>query len=117
MAYARHLHASVSRRAPRALATCDLCGRVINHDTLTWQMEWRGPRLTRTGFLRCTRCVDEPNPGLRTFIIPPDPVPVQNPRPGEYSTMVFAELVMITTDDGIWIVSDAPSEPFIVSDA
>lgn len=100
MAYSRHLHAKVSRSAPRALAVCDLCGKVVNHDTLEWQQEWAGYRLMRTGFLRCEPCIDKPQPQLRTFILPPDPVPIKDPRPGEYSTMVISSNIWVGTIDG-----------------
>lgn len=57
---------------------------------MQWQEEWAGTRLAQTGFLRCAACIDVPQPQLRTFILPPDPVPIQNPRPGEYATMVIS---------------------------
>lgn len=98
MAFSRHLHAKVSRSAPRALGVCDLCGKVTNHDTLEWQQEWAGYRLMRTGFLRCQPCIDKPQPQLRTFILPPDPVPIKDPRPGEYSTMVISSNIIGPSD-------------------
>lgn len=45
-----------------------------------------GPRLMRTGFLVCNRgCLDVPQQQLRPRIIPPDPVPIYQPRPEFYA--------------------------------
>jgi len=35
--------------------------------------------------LKCPYCLDEPQPQLRTIIIPPDPDPVYEARPEQYS--------------------------------
>jgi hypothetical protein len=43
-------------------------------------MQYAGPTLVNTGWLVCETCLDEPNPGLRTVVIPPDPIAVDNPR-------------------------------------
>lgn len=45
-------------------------------------MEFFGPQLAWTGFLVCPdKCLDVPQPQNIPLILPPDPVPVKNPRP------------------------------------
>jgi hypothetical protein len=47
-------------------------------------MEVMGTGLRPTGFLVCGRCEDRPAWHLKAKVLPPDPVPVENPRPVEY---------------------------------
>jgi len=77
-------HARVDPQHPAAFAMCDMCGFQYNHRDLRWEMQWRGNKIEKTGFLVCPTCWDEPNPTLRPKVLPPDPVPVLNPRPGDY---------------------------------
>ena len=66
---------------PRAFAVCDNCRFWYNHDRLKWQREWAGTQIINKGFLVCDQCLDRPNPQLKARLMPPDPVPIQNPRP------------------------------------
>lgn len=75
---------------PSAMGCCDRCGFVYDLDRLQRQFEWRGAALVDTGKLVCAgtgtkRCLDVPQQQNRTIILPPDPVPRQNPRP-DYNT-------------------------------
>lgn len=79
-----HGHASISARNPRALATCDRCGAIYNHDALQWQYQWVGPRLQNLYRLVCKSCLDIPQEQLKLIVLPPDPVPIQNARPENY---------------------------------
>lgn len=81
MSYRPQGRASISATRPRALAICDRCGFRYNYDQLTWQMQWAGVRLYNTRRLVCSSCLDTPQEGLRTIILPPDPIPVVNARP------------------------------------
>lgn len=73
-------------RAPRALAVCDRCGFMYNHDMLQWQWDWqRGPRLFNLRILVCQSCLDIPQESGRTIVLPPDPIPIRNPRPENYA--------------------------------
>ena len=81
MAHRPHGHAFVDSDAPRAWAVCDRCRMLYNHYALRWQYQWRGAALVNTNLLVCPTCHDIPAPFLRTFTLPPDPVPIQNPRP------------------------------------
>lgn len=80
MALRPHGQAEVNPDHPQAFAKCDRCGDQCNLVNLRPQMEYAGPALVNTGWLVCETCLDEPNPGLRTVLIPPDPIPVNNPR-------------------------------------
>ena len=80
-----HGRAQVSQNAPRALAVCDRCGFMYNLDNLQWQWDWQqGPRLFNLRILVCPTCLDVPQESGRTIVLPPDPIPVHNPRPENY---------------------------------
>ena len=66
---------------PRAFAVCDNCRFWFNHYKLHWQREWAGTQIINKGFLVCDECLDRPNPQLKARLMPPDPVPIANPRP------------------------------------
>jgi hypothetical protein len=67
-------------------ATCDRCGIQYNMRDLVWQYDWRGDALMNLRILVCTRtCVDEPFEFNRPIILPPDPMPVLDARPGFYA--------------------------------
>ena len=71
---------SIDRNAPEALGICDYTKFVHMHKDLVKQMEWRGNALVWTGFYVGKSYADVPNAQLKTPILPPDPVPVRNPR-------------------------------------
>lgn len=73
--------AYASPSAPRSKAVCDRCGEWNLLSRLNKQQEFYGTSLAWTGYLVCDRCLDEPQPQLKPLILPPDPVPVMNPRP------------------------------------
>lgn len=66
--------------APQAKAVCDRCGDWWLRSSLIKQLEFRGSALEWTGFLVCRDCNDEPQPQLKPIRLPPDPIPVINPR-------------------------------------
>jgi len=75
--------ATISRTSPRALAVCDRCGFRFNHIDLSWQFQYAGTRLQNLRILVCRDCMDIPQAQLKTIILPADPIPIQNPRPGD----------------------------------
>jgi hypothetical protein len=77
-------HAITSPDNPRAFAKCDGCQMLYNHHVLRWQREWSGTKIINKGFLVCPKCLDKPNPQLKARLMPPDPVPIANPRPETY---------------------------------
>ena len=72
--------ARVSTRAPRAFGVCDDCGEWYNLRDLRPQLEYFGPVLRENGFLVCNHCYDTPNDQARPIRLPPDPIPVKQPR-------------------------------------
>lgn len=80
-----HGRARVSPRQPRAFAVCDYCGEWWQRVQLINQYEWYGDVLQDTGFRACPRCVSLPQPQLKPVILPPDPVPIVDPRIEVYS--------------------------------
>lgn len=76
-----HGRARISRSKPQAQAVCDRCGFRFAHSTLSWQFDWQGPRLQNLRILVCQGCRDTPQENIRTIILPPDPLPIYNPRP------------------------------------
>lgn len=80
----QHGRASINARHPRALAVCDRCGFLYNHDALQWQFQWTGPRLQNLYKLVCKSCMDIPQEQLKLIVLPPDPLPIQNARPENY---------------------------------
>lgn len=90
--------ARTSSRNPQAHAICDRCGGRFNHVDLRAQTQWQGSALVARNLLVCHRCFDVPNEQLRTITIPPDPVPIRNPRPENF---VNAETDFLSTDSGL----------------
>ena len=82
-------HARVDPASPRAFAICDRCGFMYNHSDLSWDRQWHGNQIKRTGFLVCEKCADEPNPTMRPIKLPADPVPILNPRSEPVHCHVF----------------------------
>ena len=78
--------ARTSARSPQAKAICDRCGFVYQHVDLRFQFDWRGPTLANLRVLVCERCLDRHAEQLRTIVLPPDPVPIQNARVEQYTS-------------------------------
>lgn len=108
--------ARVSMRSPEAQGVCDRCYQNYSLRDLTWQFQWSGVKLQNLRLLVCKTCLDIPQPQLRTIVIPPDPLPVLNPRPESYDTTVPSFLETETgsallTEDGsalLWESQDTP---------
>lgn len=117
--------ARVSQRSPEAQAVCDRCYCNYSLDDLAWQFQWAGTKLQNLRLLVCPRCLDVPQPALKTIIIPPDPLPRLNPRHENYvdtsPTYIATENAQqITTESGdnlIWELGDEllpdPNNPVI----
>lgn len=78
----------VNARNPSALAICDRCGFTYNRTDLTYQYQWAGLVLNNLNLLVCCECLDVPQPQLKTLILPPDPLPINDPRAERYRAMV-----------------------------
>lgn len=77
-----HGRANVSVTNPRAFAVCDRCGFLYNQVDLSFQYEWFGAQTQNTNMLVCNDCLDNLQEQFRTIVLPADPQPIQNPRPG-----------------------------------
>lgn len=88
MPYQPKGHARVRASRPDAFGICDICGFQYQLKDLRWVFQWSGFNLKNLGQLACPECWDKPQPQLRAIVIPPDPVPVLNPRPEFYSSEV-----------------------------
>lgn len=97
MSWHSHGRARVSASAPTAWGICDGCSFLYSLSDLSPQMEYRGDKLMPTGFKKCPTCIDVPYQFNRPLILPPDPVPVSDPRPERY---VLAETNYRTTMTG-----------------
>lgn len=87
--------ANVDPRNPAAFGVCDRDGFRYNRNELVWQFEWSGNQLRNKRILVCKRCLDIPNPQLRSYSPPPDPIPIDNPRP-DLSYMGLAPTIVYT---------------------
>lgn len=98
-----HGKARVSTSAPAGFAQCDYCYETYNLVDLRPQMEWYGTTLTDTGFKACHRCISRPQDQLRPIILPPDPIPLLQPRPPYYAAVIglegFTQYTLEPTDD------------------
>jgi len=77
--------ADVNPSAPRAWGTSDRNGMISNHHKLQWQQQWRGSRIMNTGILVGDDELDIPQRQLGILILPPDPRPIMNARPEQYT--------------------------------
>jgi hypothetical protein len=119
MPWRYHGHATVDPSNPAAFGTCDRCGFLFNLKDLVPEVQYNGTGLYRTGFLVCERtCFDTPNPQQLSPILPPDPLPVLNPRVEPYYLDEVDVLTsdgttpIVTGDDDTPLVTDQPSENF-----
>lgn len=65
---------------------CDRCCEKWMRTDLQWQYDVRGRTLQNLRILVCPRCLDEPSWQLKPIIVPPDPIPIKDPRPGFYAS-------------------------------
>lgn len=77
--------------APEAPGVCDRCGQKYMRSDLVWQHDYRGNVLQNLRILVCTKkCLDTPQDQLRPIIVPPDPMPIKDPRPDFYAQQMGA---------------------------
>lgn len=102
-------NADVNRSSPRAWGTCERCGFVWNLHKLGWQFDWRGTQLANTRHLVCPNCMDKPQRQLGTIILPPDPLPVLNARPEQYSFDEEPNSARLTQNDKLRMATGYPA--------
>lgn len=108
MAWRPHGRARVDAARPQAWATCNRCGFLGNLVDLQYQYQWAGVDKINLGIKVCDRCLDTPSEFLRTIILPPDPVPVDQPRPEAYA---IDEVDYRVTEDRQIRVTETVEEP------
>lgn len=94
---------------PRALALCQGCQFLVNRDTMAEQREYRGGSVpVPTGFWKCPKCIDQPQPYFQRQVLPPDPVPVRMPFPDDDPQfhLLAEDGDFIVTEDGDYIDTD-----------
>lgn len=107
----RYGRARISSSSVEPRGVCDCCGFTYSLVDLKFQFEWAGATLQNTGFRHCPTCLDVPNQQLRAIIIPPDPVPVRDPRPDLNAIMVstsgtyYPAANFLGTEDGKYLMT------------
>lgn len=110
--------AQINPNAPRALGICDRCGDLHNLEALQYQYEWRGTVLMNTQLRVCDWCRDIPNEQLRAIILPPDPLPVYDPRVEPYAIDEKSEYIITASfvgRAGVDVVVTSAPQPFMAS--
>jgi hypothetical protein len=80
----RYGRATINPTAPEAVGVCDRCGFLYNLRNLRFQFDWAGTGMINKQLRVCSRCYDDPQEQLRAITLPPDPMPVWQPRPEPY---------------------------------
>lgn len=92
---------------------CDDCGFIDNQSHMAFQYDYQGGSVpTNTGYLKCPRCMDALNYQRKLIIIPPDPPPLMNTRPGNNAV---DETNWLTTQDGDIFETVTTDEEYITS--
>ena len=100
----RPRRAEVDSSRPKAWATCDRCGFILNHSKLHWQFDWRGAKTQNLRILVCETCLDIPQRQLGVNVLPPDPVPIMNARPEQYAIDEQPVSVRTTVNGSVRII-------------
>lgn len=111
MAWRPHSKARVDRKNPSAWGTCDRCNDLRLLRDLTFQREWRGNQLLNIWLRVCKKCLDIPQQQLRPLILPPDPVPVYQPRPFNYAAADAGGTPSNTVASGAGDLQGDPTNP------
>jgi hypothetical protein len=109
--------ARISATRPEAKGICDRCGAMYSLADLGYQYQWAGVSMTNLQLRVCSGCMDTPQIQLKSFVIPPDPVPVLDPRVEFYGIEVTSFLQSeegpsLLTEDGqalLWEIEVTPN--------
>lgn len=85
MSYRYHGRAQVSTTRPSAWAACDRCGILYNRRDLFMDRQWAGAKVIDRNSFVCKKCLDDLQPQLRSFVLPPDPPAIDHPMVEPYS--------------------------------
>lgn len=112
----QHGKAHVDPQRPRAFGICDRCGFLYNLSKLRWQFDFAGPVLQNLRFLVCDKCYDKAQEQKKPVLLPPDPIPVANARPMNYTAaetdwrVTQDGSIRITQDDKLRVVQSSATE-------
>ncbi len=95
--------ARISATAPRAKGVCDRCGFMYSLSALQYQYQWAGTGLVNLQLRVCRSCMDKPQVQFKSFVLPPDPVPVDNPRIEYYGIEVTS---FLQTEEGPTLLTE-----------
>lgn len=95
-------HVRINEQNPEALGICDYTGFVFNRTDLLRQLQWRGNSLVWTGLYVGRPYVDTPNEQDRPPILPPDPIPIREPRIMQFQTMWWTNNPLNTWNNIEW---------------
>lgn len=110
MAYAsKSGRAWASAFRPEAQGVCDRCGFRYLLSRMQWQFDYLGNRLQNTRLIVCDRCLDVPHVMTVPVVVPPDPVPVRNPRPDDYALSLSNQTTLF--DQNLEIITDSNGAP------
>ena len=108
-----HGKATVDPNYPQAFAVCDRCGDWHNHVDLSYQFVIAGQAYINSRMLVCQRCHDEPALFLRPLILPPDPVPIRDPRVESFA----ADEIDYLTANGDHLITEDGGDNIVTNDA
>jgi hypothetical protein len=89
---------------------------VYNHYQLTWQYQWVATKLQNIRLLTCPTCTDVPQEQLRRIFIPPDPIPIRDPRPDPHNMELYSSSPpgfasgapsVLATESGDWLTTES----------
>jgi hypothetical protein len=80
---------TIDQDHPEALGICDVSGQLYMRKDLVRQMVWRGESLVWTGFYVGKDQLDVPNEQARNPVLPPDPIPITDPRIRQNEILYF----------------------------
>lgn len=96
-------------------STCDRCGFIWSQSDLQWQFDYvGGPVPQSQGWLVCDRCINPLTLQRQLLILPPDPPPIFNTRPENYTVdesnwLTTQDDNIITTQDGELFITAIPN--------
>ena len=105
-------HTVTDPDSPRAWATDDRTGFIVQHDDLQWQYQWAGTDLVNQRILTHGDYLDDPQRQLGTIILPADPPSIMNARPENYLIdEITSTRVMMDGSVRVLVVNKPGPEP------
>lgn len=96
-------------------SACDYCGFSFNLSKLQFQYDFMGGSTPQNlGFLVCSKCLDGLQYQNKLLVLPPDPAPIFNTRPENYTVdetnwLTTEDEDILTTEDGVDLITTIPN--------